>query len=235
MGSSVPPKWLRYVAIFSVFASWIPLAVIALARTSTNDQPPLHLFYDMDVSQSYGAQETGPELEDGTALFADRRAARLPVAGTVARGELGLDAHYFDGRFGPGEEDFYSGMPKQIVMTRRLLERGQERFNIFCAPCHGASGYGTGMVSQRALALQEGTWVPPASFHDELIRSRPDGHIYNTITNGIRNMKGYGSQIPVEDRWAIVAYVRALQFSQHAPMDELPRDVYQSVLAGGER
>jgi hypothetical protein len=81
------------------------------------------------------------------------------------------------------------------------------------------------MVAKRADELQEGTWTPPTSFHTDLIRQRPSGHIFNTISNGIRNMPGYSSQIPVEDRWAIVAYVRALQRSQYATVDDVPEDI----------
>ena len=81
------------------------------------------------------------------------------------------------------------------------------------------------MVSKRADALMEGTWTPPTSFHTDLIRERPDGHLYNTISNGIRNMPAYGSQISVADRWAIVAYVRALQRSQNATVDDVPEDI----------
>jgi mono/diheme cytochrome c family protein len=109
-----------------------------------------------------------------------------------------------------------------MPVDRDLLERGRQRYDVFCSPCHGLAGFGDGMVARRADELQEGTWTPPTSFHSDLIRQRPDGHLYNTITNGIRNMPGYGSQIPVEDRWAVVAYVRALQRSQNATVDDVP-------------
>ena len=112
-----------------------------------------------------------------------------------------------------------------ISVTMQLMERGRERFDVFCAPCHGLAGAGDGMVAKRAEELQEGTWTPPASFHSELVRGRTDGHLFNTITNGIRNMPAYAPQIPVEDRWAIVAYVRALQRSQGAPLEDVPADV----------
>jgi mono/diheme cytochrome c family protein len=104
------------------------------------------------------------------------------------------------------------------------VERGQQRFNIYCAVCHGTDGYGNGPVNNRAVQRQEQKWVPAANLHSDVVRSRPDGHIFNTITNGIRNMAGYGSQIPVQDRWAIVAYLRALQLSQHAPASAVPAE-----------
>jgi mono/diheme cytochrome c family protein len=96
-------------------------------------------------------------------------------------------------------------------VTESLVRRGQNRFDIFCAPCHGLDGYGDGPVAKRADALQEGTWVPPSSYHTDLVRQRPVGFIFNTITHGIRNMPAYGPQIPVADRWAIVSYVRELR------------------------
>jgi mono/diheme cytochrome c family protein len=106
-----------------------------------------------------------------------------------------------------------------------MLLRGQERFNIYCSPCHGLTGAGDGLVSRRADALQEGTWVPPLTFHGDQVRGRPVGHLFNTITHGIRNMPAYGAQIPAEDRWAIVAYVRALQRSQNATVADVPPDL----------
>jgi hypothetical protein len=91
------------------------------------------------------------------------------------------------------------------------------------------AGYGDGMVAKRADELMEATWVPPSSFHTELVRSRPVGHLYNTITNGIRNMPAYGPQIPEHDRWAIVAYVRALQLSQNADVSDVPAELRSSL------
>jgi mono/diheme cytochrome c family protein len=101
--------------------------------------------------------------------------------------------------------------------------------DIYCSPCHGLAGYGDGMVAKRAEELQEGTWTPPSSMHSDLIRVRPAGQLFNTITNGIRNMPAYGQQISVEDRWAIVAYVRALQRSQAATVEDVPRDLRTSL------
>ena len=140
--------------------------------------------------------------------------------GTVARGELNGDDAYYRGT---GGEDWIETLP--IPVTMQLMERGRERFDVFCAPCHGLAGAGDGMVAKRAEELQEGTWTPPASFHSELVRGRADGHLFNTITNGIRNMPAYAPQIPVEDRWAIVAYIRALQRSQGAPLEDVPADL----------
>lgn len=207
------PRWLVYTLLTLVVLSWIPLAMIARARTTTTTRPRVHLVPDMDAQPSSKPQEA-------SAVFADGRAMRPPVAGTVARGQLRADRARELGREG---EAWVTALP--VAMDRGLLERGRERYEIFCAPCHGLSGHGDGMVAKRAEALAEGTWTPPSSFHTDLVRGRENGHLYNTITNGIRNMPGYGSQVGVHDRWAIVAYVRALQRSQNATLEDVPADV----------
>jgi mono/diheme cytochrome c family protein len=211
------PRWLVYTLLTLVVLSWIPLAMIARARTTTTTRPRVHLVPDMDAQPSSKPQEA-------SAVFADGRAMRPPVAGTVARGQLRADRARELGREG---EAWVTALP--VAMDRGLLERGRERYEIFCAPCHGLSGHGDGMVAKRAEALAEGTWTPPSSFHTDLVRGRENGHLYNTITNGIRNMPGYGSQVGVHDRWAIVAYVRALQRSQNATLEDVPADVRASL------
>jgi mono/diheme cytochrome c family protein len=116
-------------------------------------------------------------------------------------------------------------IPSQIAVSPELLKRGQERFNIYCSPCHGESGYGDGMIARRAerLALTPDLvagWAPPQNLHDPKILTRPDGHIFNTITNGVRNMPAYDKQVSVIDRWSIIAYIRALETSQNAPAQQ---------------
>jgi mono/diheme cytochrome c family protein len=170
----------------------------------------------MDNQPRYTSQQVNP-------FFADTREARPPVEGTVARGRLdgddGLARGVRDGKW-------LEALPVPIPITNSLLQRGSERFQIYCAPCHGLAGYGDGIVAVRAERLQEGTWVPPSSMHDATVLARPVGHLFNTVTNGIRTMPSYASQIPVDDRWAIVAYVRAMQRAGHAPA---------SVLTAAER
>jgi len=122
-----------------------------------------------------------------------------------------------------------TSFPPQVQVNLDLVYRGQDRFNIYCTPCHGYAGYGDGMVNERAmdlvnLGLNGTTWVQPKSVHEQLIREQPVGQTFNTITNGVRNMSGYAAQIPTEDRWAIVAYVKALQRSQTADLNDLPPD-----------
>lgn len=109
-----------------------------------------------------------------------------------------------------------------IKVTRATVERGRNRYNIYCSVCHGLAGDGDGLVSQRALELQQPTWVPPTNLHTDYLLTQPDGKLYNTITHGIRKMKGYGDQIPAEDRWAIVTYVRALQKTRTGTPEEIP-------------
>ncbi len=151
---------------------------------------------------------------------------RPPVAGTVPRESRAGDQTFARGL---AAGDYATAFPDAVTVDARLLERGRERFAVFCAPCHGLSGYGDGMIARRADRLQQGTWTPPSSFHVEPVSTRPVGHLFNTITNGIRTMPAYGSQVPLADRWAIVAYVRALQRSQHASLDDVPAELRSTL------
>jgi len=209
----MPPRALIYIAILLVALSLLPLALVVRARMATSEKPRLHLIFDMDNQVKRKAQSY-------SSLFDDARAMRPPVEGTVARHELGPASALWSGRDSQGE--FMEGFPEGIGVTEEFVLRGQESFNIYCAPCHGVSGYGDGMVSKRAEALGEGTWTPPTSMHDQTVRDRVNGHLYNTVKNGIRNMPGYGSQTSLEERWAIVAYVRALQRSQKTSIEDVP-------------
>jgi mono/diheme cytochrome c family protein len=207
------PRWLLFAVAILVVLSWVPLALIMRARVTTSPQPRVHIVPDMDNQPKFKAQARN-------VIFADRRAMRPPVHGAVARGTVLGEPAVIAGKIG---EDWVETTP--IAVDRALLERGRERYDIYCSPCHGLAGFGDGMVAKRADDLMEGTWTPPSSLHTDLIRERPDGHLYNTIANGIRNMPAYGSQISVEDRWAIVAYVRALQRSQDATVDDVPPEI----------
>ncbi|HVX57553.1 MAG TPA: cytochrome c [Candidatus Saccharimonadales bacterium] len=133
------------------------------------------------------------------------------------------------------KDNFYvHTVPAEFPVTKEFIQRGQERFNIYCAPCHGYDGYGDGMVAQRADALKNGpdplaasAWVQPQNLQEQKIKDRPDGSIFNTITNGVRTMPAYDKQITIPDRWAIVAYVRALERSQAAPVSDLTPEEQQ--------
>lgn len=207
------PRWLTYLVVLMVVLSWVPLALILRARQVKSSKPRIHIVQDMDNQPKFGPQSRNR-------LFADRRAMRPPVEGTVARGELRDDDRLDRGAVG---DVWIEQIP--VPVTEQLLRRGRERYDIYCSPCHGLAGNGDGMVAKRADALQEGTWTPPASFHTELVRGRPVGHLYNSITNGIRSMPAYGPQIAVEDRWAIVAYLKALQRSQSATVEDVPPEL----------
>jgi hypothetical protein len=148
-----------------------------------------------------------------SAFFPDGRSARPPAPGSVPFGIPEENDVYFTGLTEDGM--FVETMPVEISLD--MLERGRERYDIFCAPCHGLDGYGQGMIVQRGFPA-------PQSFHIDRIRQAPDGHIYSAIANGFGRMFSYGYRVPPADRWAITAYVRVLQFSQQASMDQLPSD-----------
>lgn len=143
-------------------------------------------------------------------FYADQRSARALPTGTVARGQLRADSYFYSGVINgkPGD-----AMP--FPVSKEVLERGHERFDIYCAPCHSRLGDGNGMIAQRGYRR-------PPSFHIERLRTAPLGHFFDVITNGFGAMPDYASQIPPEDRWAIIAYVRALQLSQAAPANIVP-------------
>jgi mono/diheme cytochrome c family protein len=159
------------------------------------------------------------EAYEASAFFDDGKAARTPPAGTVARGHMPQIDAYHTG-YGP-DDQLVANMPVEV--TPELLAEGQRRFTGFCMPCHGPVGDGRGMVVQRG-------YKQPASFHESRLVNSADGYFFDAITNGFGQMPSYASQIRVEDRWAIVAYVRALQLSQNAPLSELPDNVRQAVL-----
>ncbi len=206
------PPWFWPACLTLVLLSWLPLAMVARWRAVPSTSPRVHPIQDMDNQEKYKAQ-------DPSVLFADDRSSRLDVAGTVARGELRADRALEEGKSGAAWVTVFP-----IPVTMELMRRGQDRFGIYCAPCHGYSGYGNGAVAKRAESLQEGTWVPPTSYHTDPVRKQPVGQLFGTASHGIRTMPGYGSQIGVADRWAIIAYVRALQRSQDATIKDVPAD-----------
>jgi mono/diheme cytochrome c family protein len=157
-------------------------------------------------------------------FFEDGSSARPLVEGTVARGFLREDDHYYRG-FVDGK--YASSFPDRIEVTEALLRRGQERFDIYCSVCHDYAGYGNGMVVQRGFKQ-------PETFHSDRLRGMPDGYYYHVISEGFGMMPSYAYQIKPEDRWAIVAYVRTLQFSQYAPMEDVPEAIRADLKAGSK-
>ena len=145
-------------------------------------------------------------------FFADHMAARPRIVGTVARGELSTNPFMDTGKIGGADGD---GFPMPV--TQQVLDRGEERFNIYCSPCHGRAGDGNGMIPSRGFRH-------PPSFHTDVLRTAKTGHFFDVMTNGFGSMPTYAPQVPVSDRWAIVAYIRALQLSQNATMAQVPAD-----------
>jgi mono/diheme cytochrome c family protein len=145
-----------------------------------------------------------------SSFFLDEQASRSPVPGTVARGELQDDALLYTGKV-----DGSDALMFPFRIDDSVMARGQQRFNIYCSPCHGRTGMGDGMVVQRGYRR-------PPSFADERLRQAPIGHFFDVMTNGFGAMPDYAAQIRPTDRWAIAAYVRALQLSAHATIDDVP-------------
>jgi len=143
-------------------------------------------------------------------FFGDQRSARPLVEGTVARGHLRDDTQLYTGRAGKEDATVFP-----FPIDARVMARGQERFDIFCSPCHGRTGQGDGMVVRRGYRR-------PPSYHQDRLREAPVGHFFDVITNGFGAMPDYAQQIAAADRWAIVAYIRALQLSEHATLADVP-------------
>ncbi|WP_390620247.1 quinol:electron acceptor oxidoreductase subunit ActD [Rubripirellula amarantea] len=257
------PRFLFSTWVAVVALSIIPLLIVLKMRVTNSPSPRFHVFYDMDFSPSKDAQQS-------TTLFADARAMRPDVPGTVARGQLdmnfrtGIDMDALaaldsnraqqlvrlldeptDGEAGESDAAEASSEEAQpsvmdttpwlddnpVGVSKETLLRGQKYFGIYCSVCHGMNGGGNGLVNRRAQKILAATWVPPSSLHDPTLYDDkyPDGKLFSTISNGIRKMPGYASQIKAEDRWAIVAYVRALQKSQNASFDLVPADKVEEL------
>jgi mono/diheme cytochrome c family protein len=164
-----------------------------------------------ELRQAMYDQQKYEPLE-GNDFFSDGLSSRKPIPGTIARGHLRLDTHLYEGKI---NGKLAETLP--VDFNASLLDRGQERFNIFCSPCHDQTGSGNGMIVQRGLKQ-------PPTFHQDRLRDMPIGYYFDTITNGFGAMYSYASRIPVKDRWAIAAYVRALQLSQQVNYDQLPEE-----------
>ena len=253
-----------YIAIL-ISLALVPFALIARSHALPGPLTRIALVQDMAKQPKFRAQREN-------VMFADGRAARPRIEGTLAQEDLAIhkesstdplklhmvggeqdltallhDQAQFD-RVMLGQEvnahgkpNFVAVVPSPIAVTRDFLKRGQERFNIYCAPCHGQSGYGDGMVARRvdelrvtnpeAVSSDPATrWAPPANLNDDERRTRSVGQLYNVITNGYNQMLRYDKQISVIDRWAIAAYVKALQKSQHSDIDDLPENVKQDIV-----
>ena len=195
---------MRYFLLGLILLCLVTISIAGF-RGSTSRRPPIELFPDMDRQPKVRPQSIDT-------FFSDRLASRLPVEGTIARGAPYEDIPWNTGRE-TGATNFVEVLP--VPVTAQLLKRGQERYTIHCGICHGATGDGKGVTAKYKM-------VGMANFHDKRLVLMPDGEIFNTITHGKNLMGAYGPNIDVADRWAIIAYVRALQRSRLAILDDVP-------------
>ena len=196
------------------------IAVTAAAGLSTachgnrSEQPPVHIIQNMDFQARFDAQEQNDFFKDVDCANAKNhhtcygRAARLPVAGTVAVGQLKDDDEYHRGRGPDGR--LFDRLPAGVKLTPQLLARGEQRYNIYCQPCHDETGEGTGVAPRRGGGFK----VAPANFHDPRLRAMPLAYFVEVMNNGKGTMLPYAAQIPIEDRWAIAAGARTLQVAR---------------------
>lgn len=181
-------------------------------RGAKFEEPPIHLNPNMDNQQKYRSLEESYFFEDGSTM-------RTPIEGTIARGQYDENASRLTGKNEDGS--YLANNP--VALSAEVLDRGEERFNIYCIVCHSQVGNGKGIITQYDYP------VIPANLHDERIRTQPDGEMYNTIRYGLRSMPAYGYQIEADDVWSIVHYVRALQRSQNATFEDLPKDEKEKI------
>lgn len=210
---------MRFVWLAFLFVIVAVVSLLGL-RGSLSNKPPLEVFPDMDRQPKYK-----PQAE--SRFFADGNTDRPRPAHVVARGRsveadaafLKADDHFFRGFSGPlglpENTAWFSGFPAGTDITAEFIQHGGERYTIFCAPCHGALGDGNGITKQYGMGATP-------TYHDDRLRNMPEGQLFNTITNGRNTMLGYGDKIPEADRWAIIAYVRALQRAQQGRVDDVP-------------
>lgn len=193
-------------------------AAIALTGCAgqTSRQPPITVFPDMRWQGRYDPQER-------SSFFSDALASRRPVEGTVPRGRMKDDDAFFTGVV----NNQYVGR-NPLKLDESLMATGQRRFNTYCSPCHDRTGQGRGLVAQRA------TWIP-TNLHESRVKQFNDGEIFHVITNGRRSMPSYRFQITEDDRWAIVAYVRALQRTSSGTLEDMPADQRAALQAEAVR
>ena len=208
------PKLIGQCLVLAALVACIPPLGVAVARELKSSSPRIHIVPDMDFQPKYKSYQASP-------LFADDRAMRPPVAGAIADGQWPENTHLVRG--------LVDGQPAKsfpMPITADLMRRGQTQFNTFCACCHGLTGEGDGPVArrvqQRKFNRLDPEWVPPLSLHNATVVDQPVGKLFETLTAGVRTMAAYGPQISPVDRWAIVAYVRALQRREIPKPGDLP-------------
>ena len=205
---------MRYfLLVFGVIV--IAVMVVAGKRGDMSRRPPIELFPDMDRQPKLRPQEANSFFKDGLS-------SQQPIAGTISRGSPWQDSPENTGKI-PGTTNWVQTIP--VPLTQQLLARGRERYDINCAPCHGAQGDGKGITTKFGMAVI-------ADLHDATTRKvpqQPDGEIFNTISYGKGLMQGYAANVTIQDRWAIVAYVRALQRSHLGSIEDVPADQRATV------
>jgi mono/diheme cytochrome c family protein len=175
-------------------------------RGSNATKPPLEVFPDMDHQAKYKPQAASP-------FFADGRADRPLPAGVVARGNLRADDHLYEGKAADGS--FAAGFPSSITIDAKFLELGKDRYTVMCTYCHGATGDGNGITKSYGMGATP-------TYHDARLRNMAEGEIYNTIIHGKGNMLSYADKLSAEERWAVIAYVRALQRAHNGTINDVP-------------
>lgn len=199
---------MRHVYLITFFVCVLLVSILGLRGTKFTS-PPLDQFPEWGFPSM--EHQPKPRPQSQSKFFADGRADRVPPPRTVARGMLRDDDHLHAGKDAAGQ--FTKGFPKQINVDGKLLERGRERYTIYCAPCHGTLGDGQGITVKYGMA----TVAANGNYHDPRLRAMPDGELYHVITAGRNTMLPYADKLSPEDRWAVVAYIRALQRAKLGP------------------
>ena len=209
---------MRHVYLITLFVCVLLVSILGFRGTKFT-APPLDVFPEW----AFPSMEHQPKFrpQSASAFFADGRSDRVPPPRTVARGMLRDDDHLHRGKDAAGA--FVAGMPAGLKIDAAWLERGRDRYQIFCAPCHSATGDGNGITKRYGMGATP-------SYHDPRLRSMPDGEIYNTITNGKNTMLPYADKLVPEERWAVVAYVRALQRAQQGGAADVADAAAKSTL-----
>ena len=203
---------MRNVYLITAFVVVLVVSVLGF-RGSISIKPPADVFPEW----AFPGMKRQPKYKPQAAseFFADGRTDRVPPAHVVQRGMLREDDRLYQGKNPDGT--FFRGFPAPIVVNAALLDRGRDRYSIFCQPCHGAVGDGNGVTKKYGMGAT-------ATYPDDRLRAMAEGEIFNTITNGKGNMLSYADKLVPEDRWAVIAYVRALQRAHNSTLDDVPAD-----------
>lgn len=209
---------MRHVYLITFFVCVLLVSILGFRGTAFT-KPPIDVFPEWAFPSMEVQPKPRPQSQ--SKFFADGRSDRVPPANTVARGMLRTDSHRFAGK--AGGDAFAPGFPEGITVDLKLLERGRDRFTIYCSVCHGGVGDGNGITKRYGMGATP-------SFHDDRLRNLPDGEIFHVISNGRNTMLPYADKLSPDDRWAVVAYVRALQRAQQGtPADVADATAKQSL------